>query len=192
MKTSGHDLGETEEIFRAQCAEGSSALLALLLQEHAKPEPEPVTIEIKEELPDPRLEEKVRELEATVIRQRAIIIKLCDKDSLTLPKISDVLHTVGVFYNLTLAELTGPSRTKKITLPRQIAYYLGRHLTNMSTPEIGRRIGDRDHTSVCWGIRKIEDLLPHDEILRDDVDVLKSKLAALVIERQNIAEGRAA
>jgi chromosomal replication initiator protein len=69
-------------------------------------------------------------------------------------------------------------RTWDIMLPRQIGYYLCKHLTPLSLPAIGRRFGGRDHTTALSGIRKIERLLPSDEGLRAQIAALTSILGS--------------
>ncbi len=61
------------------------------------------------------------------------------------------------FYGVTLAELTGDKRTRRIVLPRQVAMYLARELTDASLPQIGRAFGGRDHTTVMYAVQKVRD-----------------------------------
>jgi chromosomal replication initiator protein len=63
-------------------------------------------------------------------------------------------------------------RTKAIVRPRHVAMYLSRALTPRTLPEIGRRFGDRDHTTVLAAIRRIEGLMAQDEGIRDSVETL--------------------
>ena len=60
--------------------------------------------------------------------------------------------------------------------PRQIAMYLCKQLTTRSLPEIGRRFGGRDHTTVMHGVRRIEDLRIQDSQISDDLDMLRRSL----------------
>ena len=67
-------------------------------------------------------------------------------------------------------------RTANVVRPRQIAMYLAKTLTLRSLPEIGRRFGGRDHTTVLHAVRKIEGLVGNDAVLAEEVEILKRLL----------------
>jgi chromosomal replication initiation ATPase DnaA len=67
-----------------------------------------------------------------------------------------IQRAVAAAYGIEFAELLSPRRTKKFVRPRQVAMYLCSKLLPVSLPQIGRRFGDRDHTTVLHAIRKIE------------------------------------
>jgi chromosomal replication initiator protein len=67
-------------------------------------------------------------------------------------------------------------RTANVVRPRQIAMYLAKTLTLRSLPEIGRRFGGRDHTTVLHAVRKIENLVGNDTTTADEVELLKRLL----------------
>jgi chromosomal replication initiator protein len=67
-------------------------------------------------------------------------------------------------------------RTANVVRPRQIAMYLAKTLTLRSLPEIGRRFGGRDHTTVLHAVRKIEGLIGKDNALAAEIESLKSQL----------------
>ncbi len=90
--------------------------------------------------------------------------------------IDDIQRKVAEHYNVRLADLIGPKRPRNLARPRQVAMYLSKHLTARSLPEIGRRFGGRDHTTIMHGIRKIEELMTLDNQLADDVALLKRLL----------------
>ena len=71
------------------------------------------------------------------------------------------------------ADLLSSRRTRTIVRPRQIAMYLAKILTPRSLPEIGRRFGGRDHTTVLHAVRKIEELINGDHTLADEIELLK-------------------
>ena len=81
-------------------------------------------------------------------------------------------------YNVRLSDMIGPKRTRTIARPRQIAMYLAKSLTTRSLPEIGRRFGGRDHTTIMHGIRKVEELCQTDSQLLEDIDLLRRLLDA--------------
>ena len=67
-----------------------------------------------------------------------------------------IMQTVTEYYGLTMGDLTGASRKREITIPRQIAMYLTREMTGMSLPQIGAVFGGRDHTTVMHSCRTVE------------------------------------
>jgi chromosomal replication initiator protein len=67
-------------------------------------------------------------------------------------------------------------RTANVVRPRQVAMYLSKVMTPRSLPEIGRRFGGRDHTTVLHAVRKIEGLVGNDTMLADEIEVLKRQL----------------
>lgn len=75
------------------------------------------------------------------------------------PTIREIQKLVAFHFALTLADILSARRTTKVVLPRQIAMYLSRLLTKRSLPEIGRRFGGRDHSTIIYSIRKISDLI---------------------------------
>ncbi|SNR33940.1 chromosomal replication initiator protein DnaA [Paracoccus sediminis] len=92
--------------------------------------------------------------------------------------IDDIQRKVAEHYNIRLADMVGPKRARNVARPRQIAMYLSKQLTSRSLPEIGRRFGGRDHTTIMHGIRKIEELLADDKTIAEDVAMLKRLLEA--------------
>jgi len=74
--------------------------------------------------------------------------------------------------------MMGPKRARNVARPRQIAMYLSKQLTCRSLPEIGRRFGGRDHTTIMHGVRKIEELVGEDSSIAEDVAMLKRLLEA--------------
>jgi chromosomal replication initiator protein len=91
-------------------------------------------------------------------------------------KIEDIQRTVARHYNVSRADMLSSRRTANVVRPRQVAMYLAKLLTLRSLPEIGRRFGGRDHTTVLHAVRKIENLSGHDQGLADELDLLKRML----------------
>lgn len=87
-------------------------------------------------------------------------------------KIDDILKVVGRHYNVSKNDLLSPRRARNVVVPRQIGMYLAKKLTSRSLPEIGRRFGGRDHSTVLHAVRKIDDLVRADEKLAKDVAAL--------------------
>ncbi len=93
-------------------------------------------------------------------------------------KIEDIQRVVSKHYNVTKADLLSARRTRTIVRPRQIAMYLAKMMTPRSLPEIGRRFGNRDHTTVLHAVRKIEELSKADNGLAQELELLKRMLDA--------------
>jgi chromosomal replication initiator protein len=91
-------------------------------------------------------------------------------------KIDDILRVVMKHFGVNRGDLLSSRRNRSIVRPRQIGMWLAKSLTARSLPEIGRRFGGRDHTTVLHAIRKIESLLADDASLREEVEVLKRML----------------
>ena len=90
--------------------------------------------------------------------------------------VDEIQKTVSEHFNLKQADLLSERRTRAVARPRQIAMYLCKQHTTRSYPDIGRRFGGRDHTTVLHGVRKIDSLLATDEQIARDVETLTRKL----------------
>jgi len=90
--------------------------------------------------------------------------------------IEEIQRKVAEHYNVRLSDLIGPKRLRIIARPRQVAMYLSKQLTPRSLPEIGRRFGGRDHTTIMHGVRRIEELMAQDSQLADDLQLLRRLL----------------
>jgi chromosomal replication initiator protein len=91
-------------------------------------------------------------------------------------KIEDIQRVVARQYNVSRADLLSSRRTANVVRPRQVAMYLAKLLTLRSLPEIGRRFGGRDHTTVLHAVRKIENLVTTDSALAGEIELLKRQL----------------
>ncbi|WP_251574348.1 chromosomal replication initiator protein DnaA [Limosilactobacillus agrestimuris] len=92
--------------------------------------------------------------------------------------IAEIQKNVADFYNITQSDIIGKKRVKQIVVPRQIAMYLSRELTDFSLPKIGKEFGGKDHTTVLHAIDKIEEELQTDSNLQNQLNTLKAKLKA--------------
>ncbi|MBC6436929.1 MAG: chromosomal replication initiator protein DnaA [Rhodobacteraceae bacterium] len=90
--------------------------------------------------------------------------------------IDEVIRKVCEHYNIRQADLLGPSRMRRNARPRQMAMYLCKTLTTQSMPDIGRKLGRRDHTTILHGVRKIEDLRALDSRIAEDAELLRRML----------------
>jgi chromosomal replication initiator protein len=91
-------------------------------------------------------------------------------------RIEDIQKMVAARYNVSRADILSERRTAAVVKPRQIAMYLSKSLTLRSLPEIGRRFGGRDHTTVLHAVRKIEKALGDDRTLTEEIELLKRML----------------
>jgi chromosomal replication initiator protein len=91
-------------------------------------------------------------------------------------KIEDIQRIVARQYNVSRSDLLSSRRTANVVRPRQVAMYLAKTLTLRSLPEIGRRFGGRDHTTVLHAVRKIEGLVGADVTLAEEIEGLKRQL----------------
>lgn len=92
------------------------------------------------------------------------------------PEPTHVLHTVAKTFHLTSEELLSRNRSKKIAFPRQIAMYILREFGNESLPQIGERLGGRDHTTVLYACEKVADLIEKDEMVRRQVMQIRDEV----------------
>ncbi|PNG27932.1 chromosomal replication initiator protein DnaA [Methylocella silvestris] len=91
-------------------------------------------------------------------------------------KIEDIQKLVATHFNVSRADILSSRRTANVVRPRQIAMYLSKALTLRSLPEIGRRFGGRDHTTVLHAVRKIDGLAAKDGALSEEIELLKRML----------------
>lgn len=92
--------------------------------------------------------------------------------------IDEIQRKVAEHYNIRLSDMIGPKRVRNFARPRQVAMYLCKQLTSRSLPEIGRRFGGRDHTTVMHGVKRIEELRQQDGQIDEDVELLRRALEA--------------
>ncbi|WP_299296207.1 chromosomal replication initiator protein DnaA [uncultured Tateyamaria sp.] len=92
--------------------------------------------------------------------------------------VEEIQRKVSEHYNIRLSDMIGPKRLRSYARPRQVAMYLSKHLTSRSLPEIGRRFGGRDHTTVMHGVRRIEELKQSDGQIAEDLELLRRALEA--------------
>ncbi|XSG81542.1 MAG: chromosomal replication initiator protein DnaA [Methyloligella sp. ZOD6] len=139
-----------------------------------------------------RLTESGRELEGAVHRLRAayqltdqpvtleiaeqIVRELMRGTEPKRVRIDDIQRTVSKHYGVNRGDLLSGRRNRSIVRPRQIGMYLCKQLTSRSLPEIGRRFGNRDHTTVLHAIRKIEQLMSDDVQMREEIELLQRLL----------------
>lgn len=90
--------------------------------------------------------------------------------------IDEIQRKVAEHYNIKLGDMHSARRARNVARPRQVAMYLSKQLTARSLPEIGRKFGGRDHTTVMHAVRKVEELTAEDASFAQDVEVIRRAL----------------
>ncbi len=90
--------------------------------------------------------------------------------------IDEIQKKVAEHYNIKIADMHSARRSRSVARPRQVAMYLAKQLTARSLPEIGRKFGGRDHTTVMHAVRKIDELCAGDRSFAEDVELLRRML----------------
>jgi chromosomal replication initiation ATPase DnaA len=99
------------------------------------------------------------------------------------PMLREIIEAVADFYRIEAVEIRSPSRAHTVTIPRMIVYYLARRLTRMSLQDIANRLGRRDHGTIINGVERITRKLHRDDLLRDDIDILRMRIGEKVHAR---------
>lgn len=136
-----------------------------------------------------QIDSNIRELEGALVRVQAFAaIQSVDittslaaealkalKSSQHLSQVSilKIQEDVAKYYHLQIKDLKGKKRVKNIVVPRQIAMYLSRELTDNSLPKIGAEFGGKDHTTVIHAHEKIQKLMKHDIIIQNEIAEIK-------------------
>ena len=94
-------------------------------------------------------------------------------------RIDLIQEAVARHYSISIDELVGEKRTKRVVMPRQVAMYLSRELTDASLPTIGRAFGGRDHTTVIYAVQKVTKLLAEGGEVYEAVQALTSSLTGV-------------
>lgn len=99
---------------------------------------------------------------------------------LKTPTIDLIRRTVSKFYDVSIQDMISQRKTAEVVRVRMVAIFISRELTTHSLPEIGRRFGNRDHTTILHAERKIRSLIAVDEKLAQDIQTLKSAIMEAV------------
>jgi len=90
--------------------------------------------------------------------------------------IEEIQKQVAQHFNIRISDMHSARRARSVARPRQVAMYLAKQLTSRSLPEIGRKFGGRDHTTVMHAVKKVEELRDHDSGFAEDVELLRRML----------------
>ena len=90
--------------------------------------------------------------------------------------IEEIQKRVAEQWGIRLTDMTSARRSRNVARPRQVAMYLAKHFTDRSLPEIGRMFGNRDHTTVMHGVRRVTELMAEDPDFREQVELMQGLL----------------
>jgi chromosomal replication initiator protein len=90
--------------------------------------------------------------------------------------VEDIQRQVATHFEIRLADMHSARRSRAVARPRQVAMYLAKHLTQQSLPDIGRRFGGRDHTTVLHAVKRVDELRSIDKHFNEEVDLLRRML----------------
>ncbi|MAF46785.1 MAG: chromosomal replication initiator protein DnaA [Rhodospirillales bacterium] len=90
--------------------------------------------------------------------------------------IEEIQKRVAEHFNIRVSDMHSARRARSVARPRQVAMYLAKQLTSRSLPEIGRKFGGRDHTTVMHAVKKVDELRDHDSTFAEDVELLRRML----------------
>jgi len=90
--------------------------------------------------------------------------------------VDEIQKKVAEYYSVRISDMHSPRRSRAVARPRQVAMYLAKQLTSRSLPEIGRKFGGRDHTTVLHAVKRIEELMGSEKSMCEDIDLLRKML----------------
>ncbi|WP_010301255.1 chromosomal replication initiator protein DnaA [Candidatus Odyssella thessalonicensis] len=90
--------------------------------------------------------------------------------------VDDIQKRVAEYYSIKISDMQSSRRSQNVARPRQVAMYLSKVLTSRSLPDIGRKFGGRDHTTVLHAVRKVEELMASDREFSEDLSILRRTL----------------
>jgi len=128
---------------------------------------------------------QVKALTEQLSSHAEVISKYLIKETDEKPRFSDIMDCVCVYYKVSHSDVISSRRTGELIVPRQMISYLGRHLTGMSFPQMGRRLGGRDHTTILHAADRMLQMLQKDEQLKKDHDAITTDIAVHVMKRRN-------
>lgn len=127
--------------------------------------------------PEPIKQEPFEMVMEVIMAEPPPVVKVQEPDNpIKRPSLRRVVSVVSNHYGIAPIDIVSRRRTANIVRPRQVAFWLARHMTPCSLPEIGRQIGDRDHTTVLHGWQKIERLRASDPKLQSALSDMQAEL----------------
>lgn len=159
-----------------------------ILQSKAERQPAPLPLDVLE-LIARQIESNIRELEGAL--NRVVVYAQCMRLPITVetasqaladilaakpepPSVPVILEIVASYYDLAVKDLLGRSRSRRISLPRQVTMYILREEAGLSFPQIGDELGGRDHSTVMHAYQKIAELMAQDDSLRREIVAIRN------------------
>lgn len=122
---------------------------------------------------------KLTECEITMDKAQEVLSNIvAEKQQILTPDI--IIREVHKYYHIPIEDILGPKRTKELVAARHIVIYLLRHLCSLSYPEIGRKMGGKDHSTIMHGCKKIETNISTDSRIKEDLTILKDRIYAVI------------
>jgi len=131
-----------------------------------------------------QLQKVIERHDRLIDQQGEVLDRLTSFMSENHPTLREIIEAVADFYLITPANIHGERRVHHFAHPRMIVYYLARKLTRLSLPNIAERLGDRNHTTIRSGFMRIAALARKNDVVRDDIDILRARIAEKVMERE--------
>jgi len=141
-------------------------------------QPKPVHLLVEAPAPQPQPEAVITPeiIEDWAARQKKLYGWFWMVDESSLPKIEFIQQVVCRYFNIVRKDFLSQRRTADVVYPRQIAMFLCKEFTKRSLPEIGRKFGGRDHTTVLHSVRVVGERANTDETLAEDLRVLRDQI----------------
>jgi chromosomal replication initiator protein len=92
--------------------------------------------------------------------------------------VAHIQAVVAAYYEIPVAEMYSARRDWAVSHPRQVAMYLSKEMTPKSLPDLARRFGGRDHTTIMWALKQVKKRIENDAEVAADVEVLRERLEA--------------
>ncbi len=173
---------------RADAMKPKPVVIPIITAESEPAQPVPVQVKVTSAELAERIKrvaedlKDLRRLNASIMRQEHAEIN-------GYPAIKDIQRAVCMFYGITMLDMQSRRRFGSIVLPRQIGMYLAKTITLQSLPQVARKFGNRDHTTVLHAVRKIGELVLSDMKLAEEIAAIKSTLVPLRIACSEPIEG---
>jgi chromosomal replication initiator protein len=115
-----------------------------------------------------------REIDLDLVK--AVLKKLLHQEEKREVTIEEIIKTVAAKLNIKITDIKSPKKNKNLVQARQISMFLARELTSASFPDIGNKVGGRDHSTVIYAHNKIKRMMETDKTLQDTLDGIQETL----------------
>ena len=165
-----------QETLRAKNVNACNALLSRLARFHGEAfvKVEPVIVI---EAPEPPPPAPILRVEIAPELPAKPAEQVEEDDGPRKPTVTEIRKCVAKYFNVSMNDLMSPRRLAQVVRARQIGFYLARKLTRQSLPDIGRRFGGKDHTTVLHGSRVIERKIAEDPAFAQTIAQLEAQFA---------------